>query len=556
MLISLKKYKALIIFIVIITSFGCAKENISELPEGYVKTAPIFNNLGDFHYKVSTKNSIAQKYFDQGLVLAYGFNHAEAARSFREAQKIDPDFAMAYWGEALVYGPNINSTMDNENVPKAWAALEKALIKSINATEKEKELISALSKRYTPEIVKDRSKLDIEYANAMRNLADKYKDDADIQILFAESLMDTTPWDYWLEDGSPKEITKEILSVLENTLTFSPKHPQANHLYIHAVESIRPKKAEKSADILRNLIPGAGHLVHMPSHIYLRIGRYADATLANENAIIADNEYISQCKKQGLYPLAYVPHVHHFLWFSAAFEGKSKRSIEAATHVSNNVDQTIMRQDGMGTIQHFYILPIYANLRFGKWNKILNTPKPDEDLIYPIGVWTFAQGMAQLKKGNIEKSYEYLDMLNIIKENKSLETVTIWDINNTKHILDIAFEILSGEILAIEKDFDGSIKHLSKAVELEDQLNYDEPSPWYAPTRQTLGAILLEAGKINFAEVIYRQDLKKYPENGWSLFGLQQALFKQNKIDEAIKVQEKFKIAWKNADIILTGSRF
>ncbi len=553
----MKKIYISLILIITLLNTNCIKDfNQPDAPEGYVKTAPLFDNLGNFHYKISTKYSLAQKYFNQGLILSYGFNHAEAARSFKEAQKIDPEFAMAYWGESLVYGPNINSSMEEENIPKAWEALQKALIKMNNGTQKEIDLIKALSKRYSPGLVENRSQLDLEYSNAMRKVANRYKDDLDIQILFAESLMNTTPWDYWLDDESPKPITTEILSVLEEVLENDPRHPQANHLYIHIVEAVKPEKAIKSADILRDLVLGAGHLLHMPSHIYIRVGRYEDATLANEKAIIADNEYIAQCKKQGLYPLAYVPHVHHFLWSSASFEGKSIRSISAAKHVSNHVDKFIMRKDGMGTLQHFYILPIYAYLKFGFWQEIMNTPKPEQDLLYPSGIWHFAQGLAQLRTGNLDKSYEHLNKLNTIKKDKSLEKITIWDINTTKHLLNIASEILTGEIHAFENDYKSSIHHLKLAVELEDALNYDEPSPWYSSTRHTLGAILLEGGKFIEAESVYREDLNKYPSNGWSLFGLQLSLVKQNKIDEAMIVQEEFRKSWENADIVLTSSRF
>jgi len=526
------------------------------VPPGYQKEAPLFDNLGSHHHEVSTRIPLAQRYFDQGLILAYGFNHAEAARSFREAQRLDPHCAMAYWGEALVLGPNINAPMEAGQVPTAWSALQQALRIADQATPRERDYILALAKRYGPEPVPDRSGLDAAYADAMRGLAQRYPDDVDAQTLFAEALMDTTPWDYWLAGGEPKPVTKEILATLERAMRLDPDHPGANHLYIHAVEAVHPEWGVASADRLRALVPGAGHLVHMPCHIYVRVGRYAEASEANEKATAADQDYVTQCHAQGLYPLAYVPHNHHFLWFTASMEGRSARAIAAARHVAEHVDPQQMREPGYGTLQHFYTLPLYARARFGHWQEILAEPAPDADLKYPTGVWHFARGLALVRTGSLPEAEDELSKLAALAADRSLDTVTIWDINTTRHLLRIATEVLAGEIAEARGDFDGAIRLLQQAVELEDTLHYDEPAPWYAPTRQTLGAILLEAGRGAEAEAVYRAELRTYPANGWSLFGLARALQAEGQAAEAEQVKRQFAEAWSHADVTLTSSRF
>ena len=317
-------------FAIILAGFGvfigCDKKD-----DQANRTAPLFTNLGNLHYAVTTKSELAQKYFDQGLILSYGFNHLEAFRSFNEAASLDSNCAMAYWGMALVLGPNINAPMDNSDIKTAYDAIQKAKKISGGVTQKEKDFISALEKRYSKEKLEDRSPLDSAYADAMRELYNKYPNDNDAGTLFAESLMDKHPWDFWLKDGTPKPWTHEILTVLEGVIKSSPRHPGANHLYIHCVEASKnPERGLKSADLLRTLIPGAGHLVHMPAHIYIRVGQYHDGSLANEMAVKSDEAYLTQCRQQGLYPLAYYPHNYHFLWATATLEGNSKLALDAA----------------------------------------------------------------------------------------------------------------------------------------------------------------------------------------------------------------------------------
>jgi tetratricopeptide (TPR) repeat protein len=513
-------------------------------------TKQLFKNLGNYQHPISTNNSLAQRYFNRGLILAYGFNHAEAARSFQKAAKQDPNCAMCYWGIALVLGPNINAPMEADALPEAWQALQKAIALSNNATEQEKAYIQALAKRYPPQWVEDRKSHDLDYANAMREVARRYPDDLDAATLFAEALMDTTPWDYWDENGNPKPEGKEIMATLESVLDRNSNHPGANHLYIHAVEKERPELGVASADRLMKLVPNSGHLVHMASHIYIRVGRYHDAVVSNQRGIEADNAYVaSKSEISGIYPLAYMPHNHHFLWFAALMTGQSKLALEAAQHTAQ-VDPKLMRDPELaGALQHYYTIPMYTLARFGKWNEILATPAPDADLKYPMGVWHYTRGMALVGKGQPEQAIRELEHLKAIAAEPSLAEVKIWGFNPTASILKLASEVLAGEIAAQQENYQQAIAHLEKAVNLEDSLVYTEPADWYQPTRQALGAILLKANRSAEAERVYREELKIYPNNGWSLYGLAQSLEAQGKSEEAKALQTEFKEAWKYADV-------
>ena len=521
-----------------------------------IKTAPLLEGMGDFTHPVTTSNPLAQRYFDQGMVLAFGFNHAEAARSFQQAQILDPDCAMAYWGQAWVLGPNINAPMSPEAVEPAWSALQKALENFGNASQRERDYILALAARYTAEPLEDRTPLDRAFADAMRTVAAKYPDDHEAQIIFAEALMDTSPWHYWDDDGQPLPFTSEILTTLERVLARNPNHPQACHLYIHAVEKTHPEWAVACADRLDGLCPGAGHLVHMPSHIYIRVGRYRDAADVNEMAVEADDDYVVQCHAQGLYPVAYMPHNHHFLWFAACMQGRSVRAAVAACHMADHADKELMRQPGYEVVQHFWLIPLYSMLRFGEWEQIRNEPRPDEDLKYPLGIWYFAQGMSNLRRGKLPEAKEHLAELSRRAADEDLAKVVIWEINTAQHLVQIAEQVLAGEIAASEQNYDAAIDHLRRAVGIEDSLVYEEPQSWYSPTRLTLGAILLEAGRADEAERAFQEDLAKYPANAWGLFGLQQSLAAQGQSDQAQAVQAQFDEAWRHADVILKSPRF
>ncbi|KYC35050.1 hypothetical protein WA1_09955 [Scytonema hofmannii PCC 7110] len=521
-------------------------------------SVPLLKNLGNHHYSISTSSKLAQRYFDQGLVLAYGFNHAMAVRSFQEATKLDPNCAMCYWGLALVQGPNINAPMDAKAIPSVSQALQKAVELSKNVSEKEQAYINALTKRYASQPIEDRKPLDIAYANAMREVQKRYPNDLEAATLFAEALMDTMPWNYWTRDGKPNPGTNELLATLDSILKRNPNHPGALHLHIHAVEaSPHPERGVTSADRLRNLVPSAGHLVHMPGHIYIRVGRYHDAVVANQKAIAADKQSMSltPCHTKGLYELGYVPHNYHFLLAGAMMGGEGTLAIQTARETSAIADHQVMRQPGFGTLQHYYALPLYTLTKFGKWDEILKEPTPDADLMYPNGVWHYARGMAFTAKGQLKQATEELEKVKAIAADPALEKVTVWDINSTVSLMKIASEVLAGELAAKQKNYTQAIAHLKTAVSLEDNLRYDEPASWYSPVRQSLGAVLLEANRIQEAETIYREDLEHYPENGWSLLGLTKSLDAQGKTKEARSVQQRFEKAWKYADIKLVTSR-
>ncbi len=532
---------------------GCTA---SEPPAEQARLAPVLDGMGSHHHAITTDSEEAQRFFDQGLVLAYGFNHAEALRSFKEAARLDPECAMCYWGQALVLGPNINAAMADADVPVAWAALARAQELADGVGDREQALIAALGTRYTEEVPDDRSLLDLAYVDAMREVYQAYPEDNDVATLFAEAIMDTTPWDYWRENGEPKPELQEVLDALEPVMERQPDHPGANHLYIHAVELGQPEAGLAAAERLADAVPGAGHLVHMPSHIYIRVGRYHDAALANVQAVAADEAYITSCRKQGLYPLAYMPHNRHFLWASATLAGQSELALEAAREVAERQDQEAMREEGLGVLQHFWVTPLYAMVRFGKWDEILAEPQPAEDLVYPLGVWHYARGMALTRLGRIGEATREFEKLAEIAADPILETVTVFDINTTAALIAIAHEVLAGEVALAQGDLSAGIGRLEAAAELEDGLYYDEPPPWHAPVRQYLGAALLEQERYGQAEAVYLEDLAEFPENGWSLYGLQQTLLAQGRNEEASEVDTRFQEAWKHADLTLAASRF
>ena len=537
--------------LVVLNSFPIKAETRSDI-------IPLFDNLGTHHYPISTPVPAAQRYFDQGLILAFGFNHAEAARSFRQAYQLDPKCAICYWGEALVLGPNINAPMDPSVVTPAYEAVQKSLSLADSATNKEKDLILALSTRYSKEVPENRSQLDKAYAGSMRSVSQRYPDDVVIAALFAESLMDLHPWDFWTKQGEARPWTAEIVSTLERALQIDNKNPLANHLYIHTMEaSPFAEKAIPSAERLSSLVPGSGHLVHMPAHIYIRVGRYSDAVLSNQHAVKVDQGYLSHSHAESIYTVAYVPHNHHFLWAAAIKTGQKALATKAAADTASLVNPDLMREPGFsGTLQHFYIIPLYTKALFGEWDAILEESAPAKDLIYPNGVWHYARSLALLRKGKPNEARQELELLQKIISDPAIAELTIFDLNSVKQILQIAVEILRGEVAAQEKNYAQAILHLQRAVELEDGLNYTEPKDWYLPPRQVLGAILLAAGRANEAERVYLQDLKQHPQNGWSLFGLAQSLRAQKKNKDADAVQQQFDMVWADADVKLSNSRF
>jgi tetratricopeptide (TPR) repeat protein len=517
--------------------------------------APRLQNLGNHTFPVTTSSARAQLFINQGLMLTYGFNHAEASRSFREAARLDPQCAMAYWGMALVLGPNINMAMAPEKEPQAHKLIQKAIGLKKNSSERERAYIDALAKRYSGENRPDRTALDRAYAEAMRELHKRYPDDLDAATVYAEAVMDLRPWNYWTRDLQPYPETAEVIHVLESVLARNPNHPGAIHLYIHAVELGRPELAEAGAERLWKLSPGAGHLVHMPSHIFRRIGRYGDASRSNEDAIAADEDYITQCRAQGVYPLAYYPHNIHFLWDSATMEGRSVVAINAARKAASSIPADAWRQ--VPLLHQFLVAPLFAYTRFGEWELILSAPRPPNDSLFWTGVWHYARGLAFTATGKLDDATQELDNLQKIAAQRSLEGYRVtFSRNGAESILEIAVEVLAGELAAKRGDYDHAIARLHRGILLEDNLIYNEPPDWHVPVRQSLGAVLLDAGRFAEAEAIYWQDLSRNRENGWSLFGLMQSLHAQGKEERAAAVEKRFRKAWKRADVTLTASRF
>ena len=514
--------------------------------------APRLQNLGSHTFKVTTRSPKAQLFMNQGVNLAYGFNHAEAARSFREAARLDLECAMANWGEALVLGPNINAKMSPEDEPKAYAAIQKAVKLKPKASARERDLIDALAQRYTgkPE---DRAAGDKSYAAAMRALSKKYPADLDIAAWYAESMMDLRPWGYWMPDGTPHAGTAEIVALIENVIQQNPKHPLALHLYIHLMEPTQDAaKAEKAADLLLPLMPGAGHMVHMPSHIYQRVGRYADAAKSNDLAARADEDYITQCQAQGLYPMGYYPHNVHFLWFAASMEGRSQLAIEQARKVASKVPDEAMK--GLPLLAGFRVVPYYALSRFGHWDEMLKEPAPPSDNLYLTGIWHYARGLSFIGKGELFDAERELLEVRRLAADKALD-FPLFSPNTAAQIFQVAPAVLGGELHAAKKEYDAAIAQLERAVRLEDSLVYTEPSEWHYPPRHALGAVLLEAGRPREAETVYWEDLRRHPENGWALLGLEQALSAQDKKDQAALIKARFEKAWARADIKPSASR-
>ena len=518
-------------------------------PTGAV--APRLQNLGAHTFPVSTKNKQAQRFINQGVNLAYAFNHAESHRAFREAARLDPNLAIAYWGQALVLGPNINALMEPNEEPNARQLAQKAASMKAKASPRERALIDAVVERYSgrPE---DRRARDIAYSAAMRKVHQQFPGDPDITMFYVESVMDLRPWGYWTGDGRPHEGVAEIVELTEKVIAKHPKHPGALHMYVHLMEAHTPHKAEKAADALLTLMPAAGHMVHMPSHIYQRVGRYADAARSNELAIVADEDYITQCRAQGLYPMAYYPHNIHFLWFAATAEGRSAVALENARKLAAKIDDATLKE--VPILAAFRVVPYFALTRFARWDEMLKEPEPPN---HPFlrGGWHYARGVAFVAKGQLAEAERELGRINEILKDPTLNQ-PLFSQNTGLALLSIAPDVLGGEIAAARKDYDKAIAHLSRAVRLEDGLVYTEPSEWHYPPRHALGAVLLEAGRPAEAETVYWEDLRRNAENGWALLGLVQALRAQNKTGDAALAEARLKKAWARADVKPPASRF
>jgi tetratricopeptide (TPR) repeat protein len=517
--------------------------------------APLLQGVGVINHPVSTKNAEAQRYFNQGIALIYAFNHLEAERAFVQAQKLDPKLAMAWWGQALTLAPNINDPITPDRAEKAYAAIQTAIAKSKKAPRAERDYIATLAKRYASDKSADRAKLDLDYANAMSVMAKKYPNDPDAQVLYASALMETMPWDYYQPNGDPKPEIVIVQKTLESTMKRWPKHTGALHLYIHAVEaSSTPGRGEKVADDLAPLAPSAGHLVHMPSHIYLRVGRWEDAAEANRKASAADEDYIAQCHAQGLYPISYYPHNLHMGSFAASMQGGSVEAIGLANKMAAKIPAEVGDEMPFwGNI--FTSLPVLANVRFGRWDDLLKLPQPSAKLLVSNAIWHYGQGLALIRTGKADSADEHVVAIEKIAKDPALKDMKMGN-NDGVNIVGITRVALIGELAASKKEWDKAVASLDKAIELQDSLRYNEPEDWYLPMRHLLGAVLLEAGRPADAEKVYREDLAKHPHNGWALYGLAKSLRAQGKNDDAEIAEAQFAMAWMHADVKIAASAY
>ena len=514
--------------------------------------AILFDGMGDHHRAVTTSSPLAQKYFDQGLNWSFAFNHDEAIRSFKKAAEIDPDCAMAWWGIALCNGPHINNpVVTPDRAAAAWEALQKAVAAQSNATSFECTLIEALTHRYANPAPADRAPLDQAYAAAMAKAWEKYPNEPDVGTLYAEAMMDLRPWDLWTQDGKPQPGTNTIVGVLEKVLRQNPNHPGANHLYIHTVEaSPQPNLGTPAADRLRSLMPTSGHMVHMPSHIYVLTGRWAEAADQNEKAIEADRAYRELSPNQGFYRL-YMLHNHHMLAFASMMEGRAEIALRAAREVVEGIPEDFMKREP--AFVDPYTGAVYDALkRFGRWDDILKEPAPPEYLPITTAMWRFNRAVAYAAKSQIEQAEQERLAFRTAAANVPKDAVMA--INPAKHILDIAEHFLNGEIAYRRGDIDESVAELRTAIALEDQLRYMEPPEWMQPVRHTLGAVLVSAGRFAEAEKAYREDLAKWPENGWSLYGLSRCLRVRGATEEADQIEQRFRKTWSRADSPIDSS--
>ena len=512
-------------------------------------SVPLFSNLGTLHHQV-TATPIAERYFDQGLRLMYAFNHEEAINSFREGLRIDPKCAMCHWGIAMALGPNINASMDSAFEKQAFDEATAAEALSSGLPDSERAYIAAAKRRYSASAGGNRAGLDSAYATAMREIVNRYPSDPDAAALFAESMLDLSPWDNWTPAGEPKPGTQEIVSTLERGIAFAPNHPGLCHFYIHTVEaSLTPERALPCAERLGALMPGAGHLVHMPAHIYLRVGRYADATMANEHAAHTDEIFLADRQPKSGYPLYYV-HNLDFLRAATMMEGRSAEAIKAAQDLVAKIP--VQMALATPSLQYFTTAHLGALARFGKWTEILAEPAPAAGLLYGRAIWHYARGLALAGTSRFPEAAAESD--SVAAAVAALPADFAIGFHSGKSLLGIAHHALLGEIALRQGHAAGAVPHLEEAVKLQDALRYDEPTPWYYPVRQSLGAALLAAGRAGEAERVFTEDLRRNPNNGWSLYGLAASLKAQGRDDA--DARRKFVAAWARSDVKLSSSRF
>lgn len=516
------------------------------------ESVPLFTDLGSLRHPITTTSEQAQQYFDQGLRLVYAFNHEEAIRSFEAAARHDPTAAMAHWGIALALGPNINAPMAKGDERRAWEALQKARAQANHVSPAEQRYIEALGKRYSAK-GGSRVALDKAYANAMRTVWQRSPDDPDAGVLFTEALMDLRPWDFWASDGRPHPGTDEMVLTLEVVLARHPDHPGACHYYIHVVEaSPKPERALACAERLPGLMPGAGHLVHMPAHIYLRLGKYHEAAEGNVHAVHVDKEYLAGRAPSGDYADGYFTHNLDFLWASLMMEGRQAEALKIARELTGTITEAEARKEKW---KEFYLpAPVFSLIRFGRWEDLLREPVPPKGLRVHEGMWRLGRGLASAAVGRVPGAEgEHFVLAGLAKQfrrDRSPEDKT------ARTMLKIAERLLAGDIAARRQKYDEAIRILREGVALEESLPYTEPPYWPIPLRHYLGATLLTAGRPSEAEQVYREDLHRHPQNGWSLWGLTQSLRAQHKGGDADKADAQFKSAWTHADVTLQASRF
>jgi tetratricopeptide (TPR) repeat protein len=520
-----------------------AQEHSAHSP---AKTAILMSGIGDLDHSVTTTSPEAQKFFDQGLRLIYAFNHDEAARSFRRAADLDPRMAMAYWGIAEAVGPNYNDPASDERFQQAHEAIQKAVDLSANVSASERDYILATAKRF-PAAGADRRKAAEEYRDAMRGLMNKFPDDLDAATLFAEAGMNLHPWSLWMQDGTPRQGTDEIVTTLESVIKRDPNHMGAVHYYIHAVEASRsPERALAGANRLADLAPNAGHLVHMPAHVYIRTGDYELAALTNEKAAAVDRAYIQLSGAQGIYPMMYYSHNLHFIACVASMSGNYAEAKKAADMLATHVGPLVK---DMPPLEAFMTIPLAVNVRFQKWDDIMKMPQPSADMKVTIAYWHFARGMALAGTGKVSDAETEYKTLAAVRDATPQDAIFSMPFNNrTKDILAIASNVLGAKIAMAKKDNAAAIGMLQEAVAVQDKLSYGEPPDWFSPVRESLGAALLMNGAAADGEKVFREDLDRNPRNPRSLFGLQQALMAQKRDYDAGLVEKQFQASWKGGN--------
>lgn len=530
---------------VFLASAGLA---MAQAPAPGPKPAAILPGLFPLHHPIATSSPEAQKFFDQGLLLAYAFNHEEAVRSFERASELDPKAPMPLFGIALASGSNINDpTPEAARLQRARTTLDKAQLLAGDAPEAERDYIAALSRRYSADAQADRAQLARDYNAAMRELSKKYPDDMDAATLFAESGMNLRPWRLWNGDGTPAEGTLEIVATLEAVLKRDPQHPGANHYYIHAIEaSPDPRRALPSALVLATLAPGAGHLVHMPAHIQMRTGSYVAAARANAQAAEADREYIRQTGAQGMYTAMYYNHNLHFLAFAWSMAGNWAETKKASDQLSASATPLLAE---MPMVEAFLTMPAFLNLRFQKWSEVVRQPDPGPKLPILKAIWHYGRVLALVSTRDARRALAEKKLFEAARERVPADA--FYGNNTPKEVLDLASAVLDARLNWLSGDHAASIESWRKAVSLQDALFYDEPPPWYYPVRESLGAALLRDGRAGEAEQVFREDLARNPRSGRSLFGLLESLKAQKKAADAAWVEREFAVAWKDADIKL-----